>query len=167
MENNLNELNSPKTKSKKLIFIILFIVFIFLILISVFIYRSFSASLNGNRKNAEDIYNKMANQAADATYLASVNRAIPINIKGSMVPQVEEYKREKNTYAGFVFNGKTSVNNDKCKSELKIDISPDGTKYVMHQTLCGNDAKSFCYDNDSTEVVEVDTSSVNANYRCR
>lgn len=53
------------------------------------------------------------------------------------------------------------------ESTSQLDVSPDGTKLVIHQPLCSNPAKSYCYDENSTEVTLTDTAFVTTKFKCQ
>jgi hypothetical protein len=82
------------------------------------------------------------------------------------------------TYSGFSientamkdyakdFEKAMSENKLPCQSYLKIDISPDGKNFVVHQPLCSDVRKSACFEPDSTEPVISDTAKVEETYSC-
>jgi uncharacterized RDD family membrane protein YckC len=93
--------------------------------------------------------------------------------------ELDDYFMNHGTYSGFSientamkdyamdFKKVMSENKLPCQSYLKIDISPDGTKFVVHQPLCSNPQKSACFETDSTDPAISDTAKIEKNYSCK
>lgn len=83
-----------------------------------------------------------------------------------------DYDIQNDTYKGFSIDAKDIKDwNDTlgayCKTSLKIDISPDGKKFIIHQPLCSDPQKSACFEDDMSDAVIVDTAKVEKNYSCK
>jgi len=82
---------------------------------------------------------------------------------------LEEYFEEKNTYKGYALPNATQsmAGSEQCQSIIKLDVSPDGTKYVVHRPLCSDLTKSICVENGLEDMLIVDTLIVEKTYHCR
>lgn len=91
---------------------------------------------------------------------------------------LEAYKKVNGTYKGFSpadseknYQFYSKVDYPNCKSEMKIDITPDGNDYVIHWPLCSDPSFSNCFERRFTEMgtqgpIRASTSFVEKNYKC-
>jgi type II secretory pathway pseudopilin PulG len=82
--------------------------------------------------------------------------------------ELGQYQIKNKTYTGFdksILNQYMTLNTN-CNSILKLDISPDGTEYVLHRPLCSDSTKSFCAEKDSQDTHMVSTEYVEKTYHC-
>jgi len=83
-----------------------------------------------------------------------------------------DYQIEHDTYKGFTMSDVKADELEKiaapdCQTQIKLDISPDGTKFVVYQPLCSDVQKSACFETDSTDPVISDTAKVEKTYSCK
>jgi len=93
--------------------------------------------------------------------------------------ELDDYFMNHGTYSGFSIENTAMKNYAKdfekamneskfpCQSYLKIDISPDGKNFVVHQPLCSDPQKSACHEDDMTDVMTADTAIIEKNYSCK
>lgn len=146
---------SPKKKVKTWVIIIVAIAF-FLIMVAII--GLFSSIVLVSLESARN----KANQAAIEAYNSSIIPAIIIQ-----ADELDQYKETRGTYLGFVVTNLNEISAENCNSKMRIDISPDGLKYVVSQPLCGDGSVSYCYDNNSDDVEQADTSFILSQYRCK
>jgi hypothetical protein len=83
-----------------------------------------------------------------------------------------DYDIQHDSYSGFSVDPKDtkdweSTVGQYCQTSLKVDISPDGKKFVVHQPLCSDPKKSACVENDMSDSIVTDTAKVEKNYSCK
>jgi len=87
--------------------------------------------------------------------------------------ELEDYFVDRETYAGFSIQNTAAkdfakdINEQGCKTSMKIDISPDGKKFVVHEPLCSDPQKSACVENGIKDATVADTAKVEKNYSCK
>jgi len=61
----------------------------------------------------------------------------------------------------------TSINEEGCSSQIYLDISPDGKKYIIYYPTCSEGKTSaFCIQNGMEEPILADSSIARKEYRC-
>lgn len=97
-----------------------------------------------------------------------------INSNVSMIGiELDIYFLNHNTYIGFsaqstdVAYKAKDINEPGCKTSMKIDISPDGQKFVVYEPLCSDLQKSACYENGMDDAIVAETTSIEKSYSCK
>lgn len=103
------------------------------------------------------------NQSAQEKYDEAVKKNMP-----EVASSINRYYTKNNTYSGYSLDVDVLGNLGKiCDTKIKIDISPDGTKYAIHRNLCSDPLKSFCIENGVDGVLISETSFVEKTYHCK
>ena len=84
--------------------------------------------------------------------------------------EIDAYKAKNVSYNGYVMSVYTkenaAIDKPSCVSDIKVDISPSGNEYVVHQASCVDAAQSFCMENGMTQVKTTSTASILKTYQC-
>lgn len=102
----------------------------------------------------------------------ALDHSIESNVAAIAI-ELMDYDIDHDTYKGFPVEDTKSkeleniIGEANCKTSLKIDISPDGKKFIVHQPLCSDPTKSACFENDMTEATIADTAIIEKNYSCK
>jgi len=101
-----------------------------------------------------------------------VDRSIKSNVAAVAI-ELMDYDIDHDTYKGFPIEDTKSkeleniIGEAGCKTAMKVDISPDGKKFVVYQPLCSDLQKSACFEDDMTDSKIVDTAKVEKTYSCK
>lgn len=101
----------------------------------------------------------------------ALDKSVEANVS-SVAIGLMDYDIEHDSYGGFSVDPKDTKDwedtmGQYCQISLKVDISPDGKKFIVHQPLCSDQTKSACYEDTSSEVSTVDTATVEKTYTCK
>jgi uncharacterized RDD family membrane protein YckC len=109
-----------------------------------------SAGIEKNKKEDKDIYDYISES----------------------IVLIKQHKEQSGSYKGLkdrLINHSgivTGCGFKRYNNRTTLDISPDGKKFVIHQKLCVDPNKSYCFDEKSSEISTVDTALVEKNYNC-
>ncbi|HOW60855.1 MAG TPA: hypothetical protein P5548_03720 [Candidatus Moranbacteria bacterium] len=103
------------------------------------------------------------NQSAQEKYDEAVKKNMP-----EVASSLKIYFEKNKTYKDYSLDVNVLSSLGKiCDTKIKIDISPDGTKYAVHRNLCSDPSKSFCIENGLDGVLISETSFVERIYHCK
>lgn len=113
---------------------------------------------------------------------APLNFATPISNTEKLVynfilgfkAEADKYFARNGSYVGLKDDSMikyrtNTISKSVCGEESRsiFTMSPDQKSFSVYEPLCGNQGKSYCYDNNVNAIIVVDTTSVINKYQCK